>query len=30
MANKINGNLNGIRSAVVERIRSLYDLKRGL
>ena len=30
MANKINGNLNGIRSAAVERIRSLYDLKMGL
>ena len=30
MANKINGNLNGIRSAVVERIRSLYDIRMGL
>lgn len=30
MANKVNGNLNGIRTATVERIRALYDLRMGL
>ena len=30
MANKVNGNLNGIRAAVIERIRALYDLRMGL
>ncbi|MBQ7061029.1 MAG: hypothetical protein IJM85_04510, partial [Clostridia bacterium] len=27
MGNKVNGNLNGIRSAVVEQLRALYDIK---
>ena len=30
MANKINGNLNGVKGTVIERIRSLYDIKMGL
>ena len=30
MANKVNGNLNGVRSAVAERIRALYDIRMGL
>lgn len=29
MAQKVNGNLNGIRSTTVERIRSIYDLTMG-
>ncbi len=30
MANKVNGNLSGVRTAVTERIRALYDLRMGL
>lgn len=30
MGNKVNGNLNGIKSTTVERIRSLYDIRLGL
>ena len=29
MANKVNGELNGIRSSTVERIRSLYEFRMG-
>ena len=29
MAQKVNGNLNGVRAATVERIRSLYDIRMG-
>lgn len=29
MAQKVNGSLNGVRTATVERIRSLYELKMG-
>ena len=29
MGNKVNGSLNGIRSATIERIRSLYDIRLG-
>ena len=29
MAQKVNGNLNGIRSSTLERLRSLYDLRMG-
>lgn len=30
MVNRINGNLNGVKGTVIERIRSLYDIKMGL
>ena len=30
MANKPNGNLTGIKSAMLDRLNSLYDFKQGL
>ena len=30
MANKPNGNLTGIKSAMLDRLKSLYDFKQGL
>lgn len=30
MANKLNGNLTGIKSAMLDRLKSLYDFKQGL
>ena len=30
MANKTNGNLTGIKSAMLDRLKSLYDFKQGL
>lgn len=30
MANKPNGNLTGIKSAILDRLKSLYDFKQGL
>ena len=29
MANKVNGDLNGVRANTIERIRSLYDIRMG-
>lgn len=30
MANKLNGNLSGIKNTMLERIRSIYEIKMGL
>ena len=30
MAEKLNGNLTGIRNTMLDRIRSIYDMKMGL
>ncbi|MBR5718051.1 MAG: GTPase HflX, partial [Clostridia bacterium] len=29
MSNKVNGNMNGLRSTTIEQLRSLYDIRMG-
>ncbi len=30
MANKLNGNLSGIKNTMLEKLKSIYELKMGL